>query len=135
MVFVDTGAWYATVIAGDSRHVAVHAWLRGKPLPLLTTDYIIDETLTLLRARGKRARSLTLGRRFFDLDECMIHHVDETDLRRAWELFRDQPQRDWSFTDCTSRAVIQRLHIKYILTFDHHFRQFGGLTIIPNGQP
>ena len=61
--------------------------------------------------------------------------MDRSDIRRAWEHFRGAPLRDWSFTDCTSRAVIERLHIKHVLTFDHHFREFGGLTIVPDGQP
>src|SRR3712207_7627776 len=47
------------------------------------------------------------------------------DLRRAWELYRDQPERRWSFTDCTSKVVIERFHIKRAITLDGHFAQFG----------
>ena len=131
MVFVDTSAWYASTVTSDPHHARLLAWQRANRLPLVTTDYVIDETLTLLRARGESARAVIFGRRFFDLAELPIRHVDNSDLRRAWELFRDQPAREWSFTDCTSHAVIERLHIKVALTFDHHFRQFDGLTVIP----
>ena len=131
MVFVDTGGWYASVVTDDPRHADVTAWLAANPARILTTDYVIDETLTLLRARGEPTRAVLLGRRLFDLRETPIHFIDETDLKSAWEMFRDQPSRRWSFTDCTSRAVIQRKHIKQALTFDRHFLEFGGLTVVP----
>jgi uncharacterized protein len=131
MVFVDTSAWYAIVTPDDPQHQRVVEWNQVNRPHLVTTDHVIDETLTLLRARGQTARAIALGRRFFDLGEGTIHYLDRTDLRRGWELFRDQPSRAWSFTDCTSRAVIERLHIKYALAFDQHFSEFGGVVVVP----
>ena len=131
MVFVDTGPWYASVVPADPRHRAVLAWHGRNSWPLVTTDYVIDETLTLLRSRGERCRATELGRYLLDLNGTAIHRVDDRDFRAAWELFRDQPYRDWSFTDCTSKAVIDRLHIKRALTFDHHFREFGTVELLP----
>src|SRR5215204_4237754 len=121
MVFVDTGCWYAFTVPTDPGHSAVASWLRSNRLGVVTTDFVVDETLTLLRARGESDRAVTFGRRFFDLAEIAIRYVDGSELRRAWEIFRDQPLRQWSFTDCTSKAVIERMHIKHVLTFGHHF--------------
>jgi len=61
-VFVDTGPWYAVIVPADPRHVQTLAWIRQNNGPLLTTDYIIDEVLTLLRARGEKHRAIALGR-------------------------------------------------------------------------
>ena len=130
-VFVDTGPWYAGVVAGDPRHREVMAWFRGNSLPLLTTDYIIDETLTLLRARGERERAIALGRHLLDLAGVNIHFIGEAQVRQAWALFRDNPGRGWSFTDCTSKVVISTLHIKQVLTFDRHFAESGNLELLP----
>lgn len=52
MIFVDSGAWYSSLIPTDPDHAAALAWLAQNTEALLTTDYIVDETLTLLRARG-----------------------------------------------------------------------------------
>ncbi|MDQ3438823.1 MAG: PIN domain-containing protein [Planctomycetota bacterium] len=131
MTFVDTGVWFASIVPTDPRHGEVADWHRVNNLPLLTTDYVVDETLTLLRARGERTRAIELGRSFFDLDLFAIHRVDEQDLHNAWRSFREQPDRLWSFTDCTSKAVIERLHIKRALTFDRHFVEFGVSAIVP----
>jgi predicted nucleic acid-binding protein len=132
MVFVDTSAWYAMSVRADPAHAVTLSWYQSNRFPIVTTDYVVDETLTLLRARGEFDRAVLFGRRFFDLAELPIRYVDRSELRSAWETFRDQPFRRWSFTDCTSKAVIERMHIKYVLTFDRHFGEFGGLTIVPN---
>ncbi|MGA2585145.1 MAG: PIN domain-containing protein [Tepidisphaeraceae bacterium] len=131
-VFVDTGAWYASVVANDPRHADVVSWHRQNTQPLITTDYVIDEALTLLRSRGERAKAIALGRHLLDLSAVSIHFISESEIRQAWEIFRDNPSRDWSFTDCTSKVVIDARHIKQVLTFDHHFAEFGALEILPN---
>ena len=51
MILVDTGAWFASVVPSDIDHASASQWLNQNAEPLLTTDYIVDETLTLLRAR------------------------------------------------------------------------------------
>ena len=61
MIFVDTGAWFAATVPSDPDHAAASRWLAANTEPLLTTDYVVDETLTLLRVRGERRRSLLLG--------------------------------------------------------------------------
>lgn len=130
MVFVDTSGWYAVLVSKDSRHVAVRSWGRANE-KLFTTDFVIDESLTLLRARGEFEKALDLGREAFDLQNFDVHFIDESDCRRTWEIFRSQPRRGWSFTDCTSKVVIERFHIHQALTFDRHFLEFGNLTLVP----
>lgn len=49
MIFVDTGAWFAAVVPSDPDHEAASQWLSQNSEPLLTTDYVIDETLTLYK--------------------------------------------------------------------------------------
>jgi len=60
-LFVDTGGWMAMADAGDPQHKTCRAardeWLRRGGI-LLCTDYVMDETLTLIRLRlGLRAAS------------------------------------------------------------------------------
>src|SRR2546423_8319614 len=117
LTFVDTGVWYASVVPTDPRHADVISGLRANNPSLLTSDYVVDETLTLLRARGEPARAIALGRNFFDLRAVRMHYLEQADIVRAWQVFSQNPNREWSFTD-TSRAVIERFHIKQPLTFD-----------------
>jgi len=53
------------------------------------------------------------------------------DIAEAWLAFRQFQDKSWSFTDCTSYAVMRPLQIAQAFSFDHHFRQFGTVTVVP----
>jgi predicted nucleic acid-binding protein len=72
-VFVDTGPWYAATVPNDPRHADVLASHRQNGLPLITTDYVLDEALTLLRSRGEHLRAIALGRRILDLSGINVY--------------------------------------------------------------
>ena len=131
MIFVDTGAWFASVVPTDPNHAAAQAWLAANPSSLLTTDYVVDETLTLLRARGERTRSLRLGAKFFRSEFAVVHRITVVQIALAWEVFESFADKDWSFTDCTSKVVIEQLGITEAFAFDHHFKQFGTVQVVP----
>jgi predicted nucleic acid-binding protein len=131
MIFVDTGAWYASVVDVDPDHIAARAWLDQNTVQLATSDYIIDETLTLLRVRKFPTLALDLGHMLFGGQIAKILKIGEEDIREAWTTFRDFSDKGWSFTDCTSKAVIERLEIDTAFSFDSHFRQFGAVTVVP----
>lgn len=131
MIFVDTGAWYASVVPSDQDHMAASAWLKANTEPLLTTDYIVDETLTLLRARGEKTRALQMGERFFHANLSEVYLLTEEDIVTAWEVFRRFNDKEWSFTDCASKVVIDKLGLNQAFAFDHHFGQFGTVRVVP----
>ncbi len=129
-VFVDTGAWCASVVPADRYHLKVVAFLQHNPSPLITTDYIIDETLTLLRAQGEAMKAISLGRQLLDLQTANVVYITPQIFSRAWELFREQPSRRWSFTDCTSKVVMDERHLRQALSLDNHFREFGMVDVL-----
>lgn len=131
MIFVDTGAWYASLVPTDPDHTRAVRWLAANHSPLFTTDYIIDETLTLLRVRGERKRALLLGAEFFQDRVAEIHKITSMDLTLAWTTFEQFDDKNWSFTDCTSKVVMEQLGITVAFAFDHHFHQFGTVRVVP----
>jgi uncharacterized protein len=132
MIFVDTGAWYSSLVASDADHARAAEWLSKNTEPLLTTDYVLDETLTLLRARGQPHIAIEFGSRIWERGEiARLHLLTEDDLLEAWRVFRDFDDKDWSFTDCTSKIAIERLGITHAFSFDHHFSQFGTVIVQP----
>ena len=132
MVFVDTSAWFAAVVPSDPNHLKAANWLARNSEVLITTDYIIDETLTLLRARGERQRAKLLGKEFFEASITEIYFLTEEDIRQAWAIFEQYDDKGWSFTDCSSKVVIGEMNISQAFAFDHHFHQFGTVQVVPN---
>jgi hypothetical protein len=129
--FVDTGAWFAAVVPWDANHAAAAAWFEHNERPLISTDYIVDETLTLLRSRGEGQRAITLGERFFGGQLAAVHLLSSDQIEAAWEVFRRFRDKEWSFTDCTSKVVIEELACPVAVAFDEHFRQFGSVLVEP----
>lgn len=91
----------------------------------------MNELLTLLRARGKSRRAVATGRRLLAGQTARIEWVGEQDFRAAFAVFEQFLDKEWSFTDCTSYAVIERLRLKKAFSFDKHFRQFGIVEAVP----
>lgn len=106
-------------------------WLAANAEVLITTDYIVDETLTLLRARGERQRTKMLGKKFFEGSIAEIYFLPEEDVREAWTTFALYEDKSWSFTDCSSKVVIDQMKIAQAFAFDQHFRQFGTVNVVP----
>ena len=131
MIFVDTGAWFACVVPWDANHAAATTWIRQNHEPLITTDFVLDETLTLLRARNETPRAVALGDQLLSEVCANLHFVSEEEIREAYQVFRAFADKDWSFTDCTSKVVIEAFQLKTAFSFDQHFRQFGTVQVIP----
>ncbi len=131
MIFVDTGAWFAAFVPNDFDHPAADAWLNSNNDVLLTTDYVIDELLTLMKCRGEYDRAIKIGELLLTGSIARIEWLTIADVQVAWTMFCRYRDKDWSFTDCTSRAVMERLSISTAFAFDEHFRQFGNIHVVP----
>jgi uncharacterized protein len=128
MVFFDTGAWVA--IADESDQYAeqagrIYTRLVLKREQLVTSDLVLIETYNLLlRTIGNKAT-----RDFADklkiISSLQIVTVTQTDSARAWKILEKYSDKEFSFTDCTSFALMERLKIKFVFAFDSHFKQFG----------
>jgi predicted nucleic acid-binding protein len=129
--FVDTSAWFALFVPHDPAHAPLRDIVRAFGKRLLTTDYILDELLTLLRARGQSYRAAAAWDLLHAADLVTLIHLSEADLAAAWSIFLRFDDKRWSFTDCTSKQIIDSYQISTACSLDHHFRQFGQLTMLP----
>jgi uncharacterized protein len=135
VIFVDTGAWFATAVRNDPDHEAAMRWLGGNREPLVTTDYILAETATLIRMRDKTARGHRLAVRvassILRQQTAILQNVTAADRQKALQVFRRYSDHLFSFVDCTSFAVMERLRITYAFAFDSHFDEYPGLVKVP----
>lgn len=121
-MFVDTGAWYAIADASDRHHdEAQRFYLAQAPGGrLVTTDLVVTEAWTLIGAHLGRAAALT----FWDAlraTRTPILAVEPVDLEAAWRIVHAYPDQGFSFTDCASFAIMERLGIDEAFAFDSRF--------------
>jgi len=126
--FVDTSFFKALIHDQDEFHSkSLSIWdnLKSEKASLVTTNYILDETFTLIRVRcGLKILQdfrdyLTAGSEYLK-----VIRVTVNDEGAAWEFFT----KDWSglsYTDGVSFAVMKRLGISLVATFDNHFQKAG----------
>ena len=130
--FIDTSGFYSLLVRRDSMHaraaeyIADAASVRGR---FVTTDYVIDETVTLLRARGHGELVEPL---FQAIDNSTAMRVEWTTSERfaeARSFCLRHSDKAWSFTDCVSFVVMRSLGLTKALTSNNHFEQ-GGFRVL-----
>ncbi len=96
----------------------------------MTTDYVVDETITLLMARRERQRAIDFGKDLLITGVARLELLTRADLVPAYQAFCRYRDKAWSFTDCTSLVIMQRLGIVEALALDQHFRQMPGIAVV-----
>ena len=130
-VFVDTGAWVALRYGRDQYHARARALLRklqADGIGLVTTEWVLAETVTLLKARGAVDHALALGEA---IQAGRLGHLVESTVerrRRAWDLFVRYRERRLGWVDCASFAVMEELGLGRFFGFDEDFVRAGFTT-------
>ena len=132
-VFVDTSGFYAMLVRGDDRHAVAKRILREgrrRKRGFVTTDYILDETVTLLLARHSHAAGADFLQTVTKSKALHLEWVDSERFHAAAEFFTRHRDKEWSFTDCVSFAVMRELRVRDAFTTDHHFKQAGFIPLL-----
>jgi predicted nucleic acid-binding protein len=123
-IFVDTSAWDAIEDRGDRHHTAACRFkeeLVQQRARLYVTNFILDESYTLLLYNIGYARTVAF-KRPLDLMPAggilIVVRVSEELEQAAWIVFeRFNRDKSWSFTDCTSKMVMDHLGIRQGFAF------------------
>jgi len=131
-IFIDTSAWVALENKKDIHYkeaIAFKDEIKNKRSRLYTSNFVLDETYTLLLANVGYEKTIESVKRIRVLrNKGLLHVIQVTeDIEdSAWLIFeRFNKDKFWSFTDCTSKAIMEMLDIKESFSFDRNFEQMG----------
>ncbi len=133
MIFVDTGAFIARYVARDEHHRrarAVWADLERKHTRCFTSNFVLDETFTLLGRRASYPFAADRARALLASAALAILRPEAEDEVRAVELFSRFADQRVSFTDCVSFVLMRRHGLSRSFTFDRHFSD-AGFEVVP----
>jgi predicted nucleic acid-binding protein len=128
--FVDTAGWMMLSDSSDKAHDDARRfrddWLERGGI-FVSTDFVLDETLTLLRMR----LGLDAAERWWNQIEgstrLVWENIDSTRAEKARRWFFRWRDKAFSFTDCTSFVVMKERRLKTAFTSDRHFVHAGFL--------
>ena len=105
------------------------SWLRNGGI-LVSTDYVVDETLTLLRIRLGFGAASRWWAQIDASSRIRWERIDASRAEKARDWFFEWTAENVSFTDCTSFVVMKELGLRRALTTDRHFLQ-AGFEVVP----
>lgn len=133
MIFVDTGAFLGRFLSNDRCHAtAVPIWdeLGRLRRPLVTSNFILDETFTLLARRAGYSYAAEKARRIYTSQGFVILRPSEDHELAALDFLEKYADQEVNFTDCVSFALMRAHRIQRVFTFDRHFR-LAGFEVFP----
>jgi len=131
-IFIDTSAFIAIRAGDDINHEKAQKFLKiikEKRLLLHTTNFIVDEVYTYFCRVHEIAVEMT--ELIIKNPLIILHRVGVDDENHAWKILKIFNDKDFSYTDATSFAVMRRLGIKTVFAFDEHFDQYGEFIVVP----
>jgi len=136
-VFIDTSGFFALLNVNDRHHrqaARIMAAAATDQQRFVTTDYILDETTTLLGARGLQH----LRGEFLDdilrSRACGVEWMNASRFDATLSYLKKHGDQKWSFTDCFGFTLMQELGLDRALTTDHHYRQAGFIQLLDKQQ-
>lgn len=132
-VLVDSAGFLALWDSADEHHAAavrLKQRLAREGRRFLTTEYVADETVTLLAVRHSHAAAVDFLDTLERSEALRVEWITPERFRAAGTVFRRHADKQWSFTDCVSFVVMRELRIREALTTDHHFRQAGLIPLL-----
>ena len=135
-LFVDTAGWITCADGADPAHARCCA-ARDAALEagqtLVTTDFVVDETLTLIRLRLGLSAAEAWWQQIDGSPRLRWERIDSDRFEKARHLFFQYRDKDFSFTDCTSFVIMRDIRLTHAITTDRHFRQMG-FEVLPSAR-
>jgi len=133
MIALDSSFLIAFKVGNDANHEKATELMKkvvsgdfGKPF---IADYIFDETVTGIFIRSKNLK-IAVGYGKELMASLRMFEISEEIFGEAWHTFSDQNNKQLSFTDCTTIAVMNLRDAEFIATFDRDFQDIEKVSSI-----
>jgi predicted nucleic acid-binding protein len=126
VIFVDTSFWLALQLPRDGLHDEAASLITrvGREL-LVTSNHVRGETWTFLRHRAWHAAAVAFLDALERTERLRLVFVDEDLENDALHWLRRHDEREYSFVDATSFALMRSLRIREAFAFDGDFTAAG----------
>lgn len=122
-LYIDTGVWVAYVHESDPLHAKAVALVEGQPpVPRLSNELVLSESVTLLRRVLPAPRATAFGRDILEGRGATLVRSEASDWVEGLGLIDKFADQRVSFADAVSVSMVKRFKIEKVASFDRHFR-------------
>jgi uncharacterized protein len=125
VIFIDTGYLIALFDRGDELHSRAAVWASRINEPLVTSEYVLVETVNHFSRRALRPRANDIAQAILSDPSYEFVTASPDLLSRGLEIHHQCVDKEWSLTDCISFHVMRERKIVRALAYDQHFEQAG----------
>jgi predicted nucleic acid-binding protein len=126
VIFVDTSFWIALRNRRDQHHDDAVALLESTAdAQLVTSNHVRGETWTYLRRKAGHASAVAFLDAVRGTGRLRTIHVTDDLERRALTWLRRHDEREYSFVDATSFALMRSMKVRDAFAFDGDFTAAG----------
>jgi predicted nucleic acid-binding protein len=133
-IFIDTSAFIALIDTSDKNHNTAKQFFDGavkNGTRFFTSNYVVCETLNYLRAKISHEIAVMFFENIKKSRIIEVKPITNSNEEQAFMIFRDYTDKDFSFTDCTSFALMRAISINHAFAFDRHFAQVRDFRKLP----
>ncbi|MGZ8899437.1 MAG: type II toxin-antitoxin system VapC family toxin [Limisphaerales bacterium] len=129
-VFIDSAFWIALRLRKDPQNnqaQKIARWLGVNRCTLIVTPFIFAESHAYFCRSEIRHQVVS---DFWANPAVVFEQPSYKDQEQALNILKEHGDKTYSFADAISFVVMMRLGLQEVVTFDRHFHQFGGFTVI-----
>jgi uncharacterized protein len=131
MRFADTSFWVALALRRDRHHEAARELWAGRDEQLIVSNHVLGEVWTFLRRRDGHAAARQARQLIARSEAVDLLHVATDVEEEAWRWLDRHDEREYSFVDATSFALMRRRGLTEALAFDGDFTAAGFIEVRP----
>lgn len=127
LILADTSGLYSLLNRRDQYHAQALQFYNTLPLQteIVVIEYILVETMTLLRARGFSSQAVQFRETLLVSQIFTLRYSTPELEQTTFDVFRRYTDKEWAYADCALLAMANTLNTPFIFSFDHHIDQMG----------
>lgn len=125
MIFIDASSYLSSLLPKDpnlKRAVGIFKSISESKEQLVTSYAILGEVLTISSQRYDRRVGIQFVKHILDGPTRVILGDQEL-MEKAFKTFQDIKDKDVSWVDCYSFAIIEHYKIEKVFSFDRDFKK------------
>lgn len=132
MIFIDASAYIALLVPTDNLHQKALQLANGiltQSSNHITSYGILGEVLTVGSQRHNRQAAIDFVENVLDSKTHIIIENEEF-LKRSFKIFQDITDKNVSWIDCYSFAIIEYYKIEKVFSFDKDFKKYSKAEVL-----